>query len=279
MDQTNCLPEEQPKLGPAPGRPGMELRKRKRKELDPGFPKSCEVCNIVLNRKFEYDAHVGGKRHMKELRRKDVQEQLEKEHIEQAKAVPTSGTKEDIIVMDPKTSLRMCTVCSLGLQSPMVELAHIVGKKHKLKLKKFLNRLLSNPPKKGFVGRCEVCKVSYTSKAMMIAHLNGKRHRKNCGNQGQDEAGVPTQSGDQPFLKKIKLQPVITPSLAQKLAEKAKAHELLEKQAEEAYEKYKSVATTIPLEEAQELYTKYQRIYRAYEAAYQEHMMSKEETK
>jgi len=279
MDQSKFMP--QPKQTTTPRKQGKGFRKRKRVELEPGFPKPCEVCNIILNRKFEYDAHMIGKRHAKELKKKEIREKLEKEHAE---SVPAIGKKtEEYIVIDPKTSLRTCTACSIGFESLMVEFAHMNGKKHKMKVNtlgvKTVSTRVPLPPKKGYVGRCEVCKISYTSQAMMTTHLNGKRHKRNCGIQVQVQPGVPTLSGDKPFPKKIKLQPVITPSWTKPPAPKAKKHELLEKQAEEAYEKYKSVATTIPLEEAQELYTKYQRIYRAYEAAYQEHMMSKEETK
>jgi len=274
----------QPILRTAPGRPGRRGRKRKRTEVDPGFPKSCEVCNIVLKRKLEYDAHMTGKRHKKELKKKQIQEKLVKKQAE-----AEEQKTEDFIVIDPKTSLRTCTVCSLGFESPMVEQSHMNGKKHKAKVDMLLNKRLPQaqpmppkqpakqplPPKKGYVGRCELCDLNYTSQEVMKTHLNGKKHKKNCAKQGQVETGVPTRScWGKPFPKKIKLQPVITPSLT----DKAKAHELLEKQAEEAYENYKNVATKIPVEEAQALYTKYQMIYKAYEAAFQEHMASKEET-
>merc|ERR1712150_126338 len=125
-------------------------------------------------------------------------------------------------------------------------------------------------------GNCEVCEVSYTSPEMMRTHLSGKKHRKKCGIKEPVEAKVPTRSGYELFPTKIQLQPVIKPTLAITPDPKPKAYELLEKQAEEAYEKYKSVATKIPLAEAQALYMEYQRIYRAYEAAYQEHMAGKE---
>jgi len=287
MDQTKFQPKEQPKQMTYPGRPRVGLRKRKRAVLEPGFPKPCEECNIVLQRKVEYDAHIIGKRHMKMLRKKELQEKLEKEQA--AEAVPGSDKKtKDLIVIDPKTSFRTCTVCSIKFESPQTEQNHVNGKKHKIKVQKLLTRCSQpippkngsqpmppkkgsqpKPPKRGYVGRCEVCQVNYTSPEIMKTHLLGKKHNKKLRKQGQVETAVPTQTLDAPFPKKIKLQPVITPSLP-------KTHELLEKQAEEAYEKYKSVATIIPHGEAQALYLKYQSIYRAYEAAYHEYMASKE---
>jgi len=277
--KTNLPPKEQPAESTAPKR---RVKKRKRAELEAGFPKPCEICNVVLNRKFEYDAHVTGKRHKKELKKKEIQEKLEKKQQEE---IPFRGKEtNDLIVIDPKTSLRTCTVCSLGFQSPMVEHAHMNGRKHKMKVKRYLAALqLPMPPKKGYVGRCEVCKLSYTSEEMKKTHLSGKRHKKNCrkqvqvevcGKQVQVEVAVPTPSGNEPSPTKIEFKPVITPNWTKIPASKPKPYKLLETQAEEAYEKYKSVATIIPLEEAQALYTKYQRIYRAYEAAYQEHMGS-----
>jgi len=274
MDQINFPLKEQPAESTAPKR---GVKKRKRAELEPGFPKPCEICNVVLNRKFEYDAHFTGKRHKKELRKKEIQEKLEKKQQE----IPFRGKQtKDIIVIDPKTSLRTCTVCSLGFQSPIVEHAHMNGKKHKMKVKRYMAALqLPMPPKKGYVGNCEVCHVSYTSEEMMRTHLSGKRHKRNCRKQVQVKVGVSTPSGNEPSPTKIEFKPVIAPSWNKIPAAKTKAYKLLETQAEEAYEKYKSVATTIPLEEAQALYTKYQRIYRAYEAAYQEHMGSLQEKK
>merc|ERR1719192_467122 len=109
----------------------------------------------------------------------------------------------------------------------------------------------------------------------MKAHLSGKKHKKKCGTNVKFETGVPTWPGGQPPPKKIKLEPVIAPSSAKTPAANLKAHELLEKQAEEAYEKYKSLASKIPLSEAQALYSKYKRLYIAYQVAYQEHNASK----
>jgi len=246
-------------------------RKRKRAEMDPGFPKNCDVCNIVLSRKFEYEAHMTGKRHMKESKKKQLREELEK-------VVGAENGKEakEIVVFDPKTNLRTCTVCSIGFTSPMIEQSHMKGKKHQKMVKTSqTGRNLERPPRKGYVGRCEICDVSYTSPSLMSSHLAGKKHKKKCGINVVLGLGG---RGLEPPAKKMKLQPVIASS-STKTNDGKLVHQLLEKQAEEAYEKYKSVASRIPLEEAQALYSNYQTTYMAYEAAYKRYLASKGDTK
>merc|ERR1719397_464576 len=98
----------------------------------------------------------------------------------------------------------------------------------------------------------------------MTSHLAGKKHKKKCGTNVALGLGG---RGHEPAAKKMKLQPVITSSSIKKQGGKP-VHELLEKQAEEAYEKYKSVANRIPLEDAKAMYSNYQETYMAYEAAY-----------
>jgi len=273
MDLNSFLTEEKKKynLNPNPWNRMFGWRKRKRAEMDPGFPKNCDVCNIVLTRKFEYEAHMTGKRHMKELKKKKVREQLEKD-------LGAEGDKaaNEIIIFDPKTNLRTCTVCSIGFTSPMIEQSHMNGKKHQKMVKiSSTGRIAERPPKNGYLGRCEICAVSYTSPSLMTSHLAGKKHRKKCGkNVAQGLGG----KGLEPAAKKIKLQPVITSSSIKKQIDKP-VHELLEKQAEEAYEKYKSLANQIPLEKAQALYSNYQETYMAFEAAYKRYMESKGDTK
>jgi len=265
MDQNSFLPQ---------ARRIFRWRKRKRSEKHPGFPKPCDVCNVVLNVKLEYEAHINGKRHMKELKKKELQEKLGKG--DEAKS--GEQTKE-LIVIDPKTSLRTCSVCYIEFNSPMIEQSHMKGKRHQKMLQMFsAGCKIPKPPAKSFVGRCEICAVNYTSPSLMKSHLSGKKHKKKCGmREVPGGRGFPTPS-EQPPTKKIKLRPVIKPGLV-KTAAKPEDHKVLEKKAEEAYEEYRSVASKIPLAEAQALYLKYQTIYRAYEAAYQKHLTCKEDTK
>jgi len=278
MDQNSFVPEENKKRVAGPFIRTFGWKKRKRNEIEPGFPKPCDLCKCVLNRKFEYEAHMGGKRHLKELKKIEILEQLQK------KVGAESGEQtKEVVVIDPKTSLRTCTVCSLAFESPMIERSHLKGRRHK-KMVKILNApIVHKPPRKGYVGRCEICKVSYTSPVMMKTHLAGKQHRKKSGTtvipDGRGGRGIPAWTGSQPPAKMMKLRPLITPDVGKTPAEKKETYEVLEKEAEEAYENYKSIASTIPLEQAQALYLKYQTIYRAYEAAYKEHMASKQDTK
>jgi len=251
-------------------------RKRKRSNIEPGFPKPCDICNVVLNRKAEYEGHINGKRHAKEVRKKQIWEklQIESKSGEQA---------EDLIVIDPITSLRKCSVCSIPFTSPMVEESHMNSKRHK----KMVGDKRSGKRKRRRrgrvrkqVGSCEICGVCYTSVPMMKTHLLGRKHKKMCGiSNVPGGRGFPTRSEELPPVKKMMLRPVIEPSSVKPTVAKPPKYEVLEKQVEEAYEHYESVACNIPLAEAQALYNKYQAIYSAYEAAYKEHMASREDTK
>jgi len=92
----------------------------------------------------------------------------------------------------------------------------------------------------------------------------GRSTKKNCRLRG-----IPVE----PPTKKPRLDPSIGQSTAPKpVWGELEAHNILEKQAEDAYEEYKSVVNTIPAEQGQALYLKYQTLYKAYEAAYLEHM-------
>jgi len=274
-DQNSLVPQighmEQSSVVPQSGKM-FNGRKRKRSNVEPGFPKSCDICNVRLNRKAEYEAHFGGKRHAKELRKKQIQEKLKKE-VEASSGEQT----EELIEIDPITSVRRCRICSTDFQSPMIEESHMNGRSHKRMVQRRGLATIERKRPRGRknLGRCEICSVNYTSLTMMKEHLLGKKHKKMCGIS--DEPGgreIPTRSVEQPPVKKLKLRPVIIP-----VPQAPPAYELLERQAEEAYEHYKSVVYNISPEEAQALYKKYQSIYSAYEAAYKEYMASREDTK
>jgi len=266
MDQNSFIPQTERVFN---GR----RRKRKRSRIQPGFPKPCDICECKLNTETEYQIHINGKRHAKELRKKQIQDKLNEQ-------VGTDSWEqaEDLIVIDPITSRRKCSVCSVEFTSPMIEESHMNSRRHKKMVK---NNLLAasktqRPTAKTQFGKCEICEVNYTSLTRMKEHLAGKKHKKLCGKTNVPVGkAFPTGSEEQPPVKKLKLRPMIQPITVTKPPE----YELLERQAEEAYENYKSVAFNLPLAEAQALYMKYQAIYRAYEAAYREHMASWEDTK
>jgi len=273
MDHNSFIPEEKQKPFAIPQRRQFGRKKRKRAPIDPDFPKPCVICNIVLIRKFEYEAHLKGKRHVKAVKMKEVREQLEKEI-----AAETAKQTEGLVVFDPESSRRTCTVCNLTFSSPMIEVSHMNGKRHKRTVAIKNGLIVQGKPKKGYVGRCEICKVSYTSTVMMKSHLAGKNHKKKCKKiVVPDGREIPSSTDEQPPVKKMKLQPVLSPTPVIKPAAK-EPHELLEKQAEEAYQNYLNLAPTLSLGDAQALYMKYQNIYRAYEAAYQKHMTGKVDT-
>jgi len=264
MDQNTLIPQ----TGPI-----INERKRKRSEIEPGFPKTCDICYCVLNREVEYQAHFNGKRHAKELRKKQIQEMLKKE------VGGNSGEQtQDLVVIDPITCLRKCSICSIEFQSPMIEWNHMNSRRHikMVRYKRSVALKKQRPTAQSQLGRCEICAVYYTSLKLKNEHLSGKKHKKLCGRSNvPNEKGLPTKSEEQPPVKKLKLRPVIKPIL---VAEPP-AYELLERQAEEAYENYKSVAYNVSQAEGQALYMKYQDIYKAYEAAYQRHMAHQEDLK
>jgi len=176
-------------------------RKRKRKtQLEPGFPKCCEVCKgTTLRTQFELERHNHGKRHKKNKRIKEALVKLE----EQRKSGDT------YIVVVPETGKRICTVCNVEIISKCVEQEHVMGRKHQVKVRNAKNGTkeatsvaeIINPnkklkrsfgrskrrnerPKGGLerlnknLGRCEVCNVTYTSLIMKQTHVAGKTHIK-----------------------------------------------------------------------------------------------------
>jgi len=262
MDQNTLIPLSVPIIN---------KRKRKRSIIEPGFPKSCDICWCVLNSTVEYEAHFNGKRHAKELRKKQIQEKLKKEF-----GANSGEQGEDLIVIDPISSLRKCSICSIEFHSPMIEESHLNSRRHNkmVRYKRLAAFKKQIPIAQSKFGKCEICAVYYTSLQLKKEHISGKKHKKLCGSNVPSEKGFPTRSGEQPPVKKLKLQPLIKPTVVI-----PPAYELLEGQAEEAYENYKSIAHDIPQAEGQALYMKYQSIYKAYEAAYQEHMANQDDLK
>jgi len=154
-------PHEQQGWGGGPRIAGMGWRKRKRKDPEPGFPKNCDICKVVLNGKYEYDGHMNGKRHMKELRKNELSENLEKERAENE---GSGNQTNDFISVNPTTSRRMCSLCSVEFSSAMTERSHVQGRRHQQNIRKSMFGLfIQNKSKVGEQfksGRCEVCKVS-----------------------------------------------------------------------------------------------------------------------
>jgi len=242
-------------------------RKRRRQNSEPGFPKTCDICGVVLEGKLTWDTHVNGKRHMREMRKKEVAELLVNERQEAVSAGDASTTA-GFITICPTTSLRMCSLCSIVFSSPLQEQSHMHGKRHRQNIKKLNTGVPFVAEIKPGLGRCEICMTPYTSESMKAEHMAGKKHRKLSQKQG-----LPTL---QPAAKEPKVDP---PAEAQPLSGTPGTTEvyiILEQQAEETYEHYKSVAASIPPEQAGALYLKYQTLYKAYEAAYKKRMEIKE---
>jgi len=258
-------------------------RKRTRVEIEPGYPKNCDLCKVVCHRKFEYESHMKGKRHLKEMRKKELAESIEKEKLSAEKTGKSRLTNE-YLAINPTNSKRICTLCGIELSSVFMEVSHFKGKKHLQNVKK--TKMGYNQGRnchKGNLGVCEACRVPYTSLVMKKTHVAGKKHIRNCQRRGFDETGLrKIASSGEPFANKpsankpsANKQQIVQTALSsapKPVWGEVDVYIILEKQAEEAYEEYKRVAPTIPLEQSQALYLKYQALYKAYEAAYQEHV-------
>lgn len=248
-------------------------RKRTRVEIEPGFPKNCDLCKVVCARKFEYESHMTGKRHLKELRKKELSERIEKEQLEAEKTGKSRLTNE-YLAINPTNSKRMCTLCCIELTSVFMEVSHFKGKKHQQNVKKTLMGFNQRNSHKAYLGVCEACRIPYTSLVMKKTHIAGKKHIKNCQRRGFEVTGLVREiaiTGEPPAKKQTIVRTALS-SAPKPVWGEVEVYIILEKQAEEAYEEYKRVAATIPLEQSQALYLKYQALYKAYEAAYQEHM-------
>lgn len=126
----------------------------------------------MLNREFEYEAHVKGKRHMKELRKREL--------IEEAEGMEGGASK--YVTINPATSRRMCTLCSVEFSSLMIEQTHLNGKRHQKNIKKINSgESISVNATESLhqLGRCEACNVNYISQMMKNKHLAGNKHIRN----------------------------------------------------------------------------------------------------
>jgi len=277
---------------------------------------------------------------MKQMRKKELLESLQKEKLEGDAEGTTSGEK-NWIEINPATSRRVCTLCDVEFSSTILELTHLHGRRHQANLKKYASgQHISFQEEKGMLKKCEVCNVRFTSQEQMFGHFSGRRHIQRCKSRGkqniqlgtkktlldpsskanataapevtpvevQTEAPVisvmkteeadeenkkvstvfPPQevqaaSENQPLNTSSEPSATVTPKVSPVEVQteapvevQTEAHVILEKQAEEAYEAYKKVATVIPPQEAQALYLKYQALYKEYDAAYREYMRSKQ---
>jgi len=250
--------------------------KRKRPAPAPGFPKTCEICNVTLDRQYAFDSHQNGKRHIKNLRKKELADELKKEREENdgKKNSKTKTEEEKYLSVSPVTANRMCTLCDVEFTSSIIEQSHMKGRRHIHNVRNSLRggRIVKSQ-KKAVVdlGMCAVCDVRYTSAVMKKTHLAGKKHAKTCKIRG-----VPViPPGEEPTIigppsKKQKIIAWTPPrSAPQPVWGESEPFKILEKQAEEAYENYARIAVTNP-SEGQAMYMKYQALYKAYEVAYKE---------
>jgi len=250
--------------------------KRKRPRPAPGFPKTCEICNVTLDRQYAFDSHNNGKRHLKNLRKKELADELKKEREEKdSKKGSTSKTAEEkYLSISPLTANKMCTLCNVEFTSSIIEQSHMKGRRHIQNVRNSLRggRIVKSQ-KKAVVdlGMCAVCDVRYTSTVMKKTHLAGKKHAKTCKNKG-----VPLiPPGEEPTIigpptKKQKIISWTPPRSAPRpVWGESEPYKILETQAEEAYENYARIAVTNP-SEGQAMYMKYQALYKAYEVAYKE---------
>jgi len=283
-------PMNQAQMWAIPGVPGMaafETRgykrrnnwsKRKRPRPAPGFPKTCEICNVILDGQYALDSHNNGKKHLKNLRKKELADELDKGHEEKKEEEGSSKNEEDAenkyLSISTETGNKMCKLCNVVFTSSIIEQSHMKGRRHIQNVKNSMSgRRIVRSHKKPIVelGMCEVCDVRYTSTIMKKTHLAGKKHAKTCKSKGVPVVPTgeePTISG--PPTKKQKIISWTPPrSAPQPVWGESEPYKILENQAEEAYERYARIAVTNP-SEGQAMYKKYQALYKAYEVAYKD---------
>jgi len=251
--------------------------KRKRPQSAPGFPKTCEICNVTLDRQYAFDSHQNGKRHLKNLRKKELADELAKEleKKESEEGNSKSKTAEKIYIsISTVTGNKMCTLCNVEFTSSIIEQSHMKGRRHIQNIKNSLRgKRIMKSQKKPVVdlGKCEVCNVRYTSTIMKKTHLAGKKHVKTCRIKGVPI--IPSGEKDIVIGPPTKKQKIITwtppRSAPRPVWGETEPYKILEAQAEEAYEHYARIAVTNP-SEGQAMYQKYQALYKAYEVAYTE---------
>lgn len=239
-------------------------RKRKRSPTV-GYPKRCEICDITVNGQYELNSHKNGNRHMKNVRKKELAEKLEKKRNAQQGPNPD----EKFLTLNPASMKRMCTLCNVEFSSSVIEESHIRGRRHVQNVRnsqrggrilKSKRKLLVN------IGSCEVCNCKYTSEVMKKTHRAGKKHIKNCRIRGVNPSSP--QRSPKPITKKPKLD--LSRWAPAPIWGELIPYKILERQAENAYENYKTVAKVNPTQ-GEALYMRYLTLYKAYELAFQEH--------
>jgi len=249
--------------------------KRKRPRPAPGFPKICDICNVTLDRQYALDSHKNGKRHQKNLRKKELADEMkkeleEKQNKEGSSRIETEEKKH--LGISTVTGNKICKLCDVEFTSSIIEQSHMKGKRHIQNVKNSLRgRRIVKSQKKASVeiGKCEVCELRYTSTVMKKTHLAGKKHAKRCKIKG---VSILPDGEDLTIIgppsKKMKIIPW-NPARSAPLQiwGENEPYKIFEGQAEEAYEHYARIAVTNP-SEGQAMYKKYQKLYKSYEGAY-----------
>jgi len=240
--------------------PGGGLPKKRRRVKETGFSKRCNICDITLRGQYEFDSHSNGNRHMKNLRKKQLEDNLEKERKSR------SGTKPDarFLTINPSSMKRMCTLCNVEFSSSVIEESHVKGRRHIQNVRNSLKGgRIQKSQKKGLtdIGKCEVCDVAYTSEIMKQSHLDGRKHARNSRIKRVRPTIEQTTKKYKTNLKATKGPPFWN---------ELKVYKILERQAEAAYEKYARVVKIDP-SQGQRLYMNYLALYQAYELAFQDH--------
>jgi len=148
--------------------------------FEPGFPKSCEICQISsLQNKFQLEKHNVGKRHLKNLRKEEIRKQSAKTGSDSTDAKSSKESK--YISVNTETSRRMCTLCQVEFTSDEIETSHMKGSRHLTNVRKArTGGVVKINKKTPNLGKCELCNVIYNSQIMKDGHIYGKRHRASC---------------------------------------------------------------------------------------------------
>jgi len=211
----------------------------------------CTLCHV------EFTSDNMEKDHMKGAR-----------HLNNVKKAAMGGVIK-VTKRKPKNKLGKCDLCSVVYTSQIMMDNHIYGRRHRSNCTKNNIPIPTRPNKRDLDEVTSTTETKLDAKraktSPLVAPATTVPGKSATGEStiSTSQAGVAKRAIALPPPKKLeKRAPITLPEVP--------AYQILEKQAEEAYEHYLAVAKANPEDTAgnQTLYIKYQEIYKAYEAAY-----------
>lgn len=230
------------------------------KHISVNTEKARRVCTLC---QVEFTSDNMEKDHMKGAR-----------HLSNVKKAAMGGVIK-VTKKKSKTKLGKCDLCSVIYTSQIMMNNHIYGKRHTSNCRKNNLPIPTRPNKRD---------LEESSSTTTANKLDAKRTKTSppvapvttvpgisatgASTTGTSQVGEARKAHLLPPPKKLqKRAPIV-------VVPEVPPYQILEKQAEEAYEQYLEIAKANPEDAAgnQTLYIKYQEIYKAYEAAYVRHV-------